>query len=126
VQPFARAWMQVGVVGLDGKKMAKSTGNLVLVDDLLRDHPAGAIRLMLLNRRWSEPWDFSTALLDEAAATLDSLTAAIDRRGGQSAVDAVRSALADDLDVPAALALALDAGGTAAELVLRLVAPQDH
>ena len=36
VAPFARAWMRAGVVGVDGVKMAKSTGNLVLIEDLLR------------------------------------------------------------------------------------------
>ena len=125
VAPFARAWMQVGVVGVEGRKMAKSTGNLVLVDDLLRDHPASAVRLMLLNRPWSQPWNFTPALLDEAAAVLAALTVAADRPGQPDGVAAVRAALARDLDVPTAIATALDAGGAAAALLLRLVAPAE-
>ena len=35
VTPFARAWMHVGVVQVDGEKMAKSAGNLVLVGDVV-------------------------------------------------------------------------------------------
>ena len=35
VAPFARATVHVGEVRIGGAKMAKSTGNLVLVDDLL-------------------------------------------------------------------------------------------
>ncbi len=41
VTPFSRAWLRAGTVGVDGAKMAKSTGNLVLVDDLLREHTGG-------------------------------------------------------------------------------------
>src|SRR3954469_17076291 len=53
VRPFARAWMHVGAVGVDGRKMAKSVGNLVLVADLLKEVPAAALRLLLLDRRWA-------------------------------------------------------------------------
>ena len=33
--------------------MAKSTGNLVLVSDLLAKHPAAALRLLLIDRPWA-------------------------------------------------------------------------
>jgi cysteinyl-tRNA synthetase len=125
VEPFARSWMRVGVVGVDGAKMAKSTGNLVLVDDLLRDHPASVIRVMLLNRPWAQPWNYTPSLLHEAAAVLDALAHAADRPGDPSGVAAVRAALARNLDVPAAIEAALGAGGAAATLVLRLIAPAE-
>ncbi len=41
VRPYARAWFHSGVVTIGGAKMAKSAGNLVLLDDLLAKHPAG-------------------------------------------------------------------------------------
>ena len=34
--PFARAYVHAGMVGLDGEKMSKSKGNLVLVSDAAR------------------------------------------------------------------------------------------
>ncbi len=125
VRPFARAWLRVGVVRLDGHKMAKSTGNLVLVHDLLRDHPASVVRLLLLNRSWAEPWDYEPKQLDEAAAVLDALRVAGDQPGSDGGITAVRTALARDLDVPAAVAAALDARGAAATLLLQLVAPAE-
>lgn len=125
VQPFARSWLRVGVVGVAGQKMAKSTGNLVLVDDLLREHPASVIRLMLLNRAWAQPWSYTPALLEEAAAVLNALTLAADRPGDGTGVTAVRAALARDLDVPTAIAAALAAEGPAAALLLRLLAPSE-
>ena len=39
VRPFARAWMHVGSVLVDGEKMAKSAGNLVYVQDVLDRFP---------------------------------------------------------------------------------------
>jgi len=103
--------------------MAKSTGNLVLVADLLRDHPPAAVRLLLLDRRWDAPWEHDAASLPGAAARLDRLHAAAGTPGGSPAgVEAVTAALVDDLDVPRALAVAEDAGGDAARLVVRTLA----
>lgn len=110
VTPFARARLNVGVVGVAGAKMAKSAGNLVLVSDLLRDYPAGAVRLLILDRRWDCDWDYDRTGLDDAAALLERLQAAAGRPdrgvvGAGAAVAAVRVALASNLDVPAASAL---------------------
>lgn len=123
VRPFARGWMQVGTVLVEGRKMAKSTGNLVLVSDLLTDHPAAALRLMLLDRPWSKSWNYDPAALSEAAARLDRLYAAAGRPdgGGTSADTAVTAALLDDLDVPRALAIAEDAGGTTTRSALGIL-----
>ena len=100
--------------------MAKSAGNLVLVKELLADHPAAAVRLLILDRRWHEDWDYDRASLDAAAARLERIAAAAGRPGrhpaghGDAAITAVRAALADDLDVPAALRIAETEGGPAA------------
>ncbi|HXZ69922.1 MAG TPA: class I tRNA ligase family protein, partial [Streptosporangiaceae bacterium] len=120
VTPFSRARLNAGVVQVAGAKMAKSTGNLVLVGDLLKDYPAAAVRLLILDRRWDQDWDFSPAGLDEAGAKLDRLRAAAGRPervaagSGEAAVTAMRAAIADDLDVPAALRVAENDGGQAA------------
>jgi cysteinyl-tRNA synthetase len=133
VRPYARAVFEVGVVSLDGAKMAKSTGNLVLVGDVLATHPAAALRLCLLDRPWAVGWDYSVAELDAATARLERLYRAAGRSsaggsGGSpprastggapqesaSAVAAISEALRDDLDVPSALAIAEEAGGVAA------------
>lgn len=120
VTPFARRRMHVGTVCIGGDKMAKSTGNLVLVRDLLAEHPGEVLRLALLNRPWAECWDYEPAMLAEAADTLSRLRAA----GGGAATGGrspVLAALLDDLDVPGAVELALDRGGDAARAVLDLL-----
>ena len=123
VSPFARARLQVGVVRVGGAKMAKSAGNLVLVRELLAGYPAAAVRLLILDRRWDEDWDYDRGRLEAAAARLERLQAAAGRTvpatpgAPDTAVTAIRAALASDLDVPAALAIAEDSGGQAARVL---------
>jgi len=116
--PFARAVLHVGEVRLDGAKMAKSTGNLVLVSDLLTRVRGPVLRLALLHRPVGEAWDFDEAGLGEAGDLLDRLHAAAGPPSGRvedpAGRAAVLDALLDGLDVRAAVATALETGGDAA------------
>jgi cysteinyl-tRNA synthetase len=124
VTPFARTVLHVGEVRREGRKMAKSTGNLTQVSDLLARHAGSVIRLGLLNRRWSEPWDCEEEVFAAAARTLQDLVeAAGDAPGdpGSEAAHRVVAVLAEELDVGSAVALALEEGGTTAAAVLDLL-----
>jgi len=112
VRPFARAWMHVGNVLMEGEKMAKSTGNLIYVHDVLDRYPPGALRLLILSRPWDEAWEFTEQGLERAAEELEALW-----RYGASAGDRdtaeqeVALTLLDNLDVARALDFAKAAGG---------------
>ena len=115
VVPFARSWLHVGTVQLDGQKMAKSTGNLVFVADLMARTSGPTVRTLLLDRHYAAAWDYSDAALEQAAARLDALRAAAGRpHGGSSGPQAVLDALVADLDVPRAMDVAIEDGGQAA------------
>jgi cysteinyl-tRNA synthetase len=118
VRPYARAWLHPGTVRIGGAKMAKSVGNLVLVRDLVEDHPAAAVRLMILDRPWSEDWDYSPALLGRAEKRLEDLYQAAGRTAaGLAAVPEISRLLATDLNVTAAIDVGIDEGGAAARSV---------
>jgi L-cysteine:1D-myo-inositol 2-amino-2-deoxy-alpha-D-glucopyranoside ligase len=109
---FAHAYVHSGMVGLDGEKMSKSLGNLVLVSKL-REQGVDpmAIRLALLSNRYRDDWSWTDELLASAEQQLDRWREAVRLEAGLSAADVisgVRTALNDDLDAPAALA-AIDA-----------------
>jgi L-cysteine:1D-myo-inositol 2-amino-2-deoxy-alpha-D-glucopyranoside ligase len=119
-EPFVRHWFHAPMVSYSGSKMSKSTGNLVFVSDLVEKWDAMAVRLALLDHVRHEAWDWHDDLVPAAGARLERWREAGDGEGG---LDEVRSALDDDLDLPAALAAvdrAAAAGrgvGTAADLL---------
>ena len=124
VRPFARAWMHIGIVRVRGEKMAKSARNLVLVSDLLRDHSPAALRMLLLRRGWSEPWDFDAAELGSVENDVERLfgaSARLDRGSAATSSEAVLAALRNDLDVRGALEIALDDGGSAARTLVEIL-----
>jgi cysteinyl-tRNA synthetase len=120
VRPYARAWLHAGTVTVGGVKMAKSVGNLVLVGDLLAGHTAAAVRLMILDRPWASDWEYSEAALGGAVARLADLYQAAGRAhaASVSAAAEIRRLLATDLDVPAALDVAIETGGAGARLLI--------
>lgn len=118
VRPYARAWLHAGTVRVGEAKMAKSTGNLVLVRDLVDDHPAAAVRLMILDRPWAADWDYSPALLDAAEKRLEHLYQAAGRTSSAPAAAAeIGRLLAADLNVTAAIDVGIEEGGAAARSV---------
>ena len=92
----------------------------MLVSDLLAEYPAGVIRLLILDRRWAQDWDYDHAGLEAAAARLERLAAAAgparpQRRRTRGRGGGCRQGRAHrDLDVQAALRIAEDEGGPAA------------
>jgi L-cysteine:1D-myo-inositol 2-amino-2-deoxy-alpha-D-glucopyranoside ligase len=105
--PFARAYVHQGMVGLDGEKMSKSKGNLVLVSkERLAGSDPMAIRLALLAHHYRTDWFWTSSDLLDAQERLDVWRGAVTRGSGPdgaAAVDAVRAALTNDLDTAAAL-----------------------
>lgn len=121
VRPFARAQLHVGEVRIDGQKMAKSTGNLVLVDDLLQGVAPAALRLHLLNRPCTSAWDFDRAELAGSQALLESLYAAAARPGAGGDPAAALEPLRTELDAAAAVRVALELGGEAARRLISVL-----
>jgi L-cysteine:1D-myo-inositol 2-amino-2-deoxy-alpha-D-glucopyranoside ligase len=108
-QPFARAYLHSGMVGLDGEKMSKSKGNLVFVSTLRASGvDPMAIRLALLAHHYREDWDWTDELLVSAQSRLSRWREAVRLDAGLNADEVlvqVRTALVHDLDAPAALAV---------------------
>ncbi len=105
--PFARHYVHTGMIGLQGEKMSKSRGNLVLVSKLRADGVEPVeIRMALLSGHYRDDRDWTSETLDEAAGRLARWRAALARETGpdaQSTLLAVRRRLADDLDTHGAL-----------------------
>ena len=105
--PFARSYVHTGMIALDGEKMSKSRGNLVLVRTLREAGVEGAaVRLALLAGPYRTDRKWTAGQLDAAVGRLRRWRAAVALPAGPDAgpvLDRVRDRLADDLDTPAAL-----------------------
>lgn len=64
--PFARYWMLVGSLTLDGIKMSKSLGNTMTIGDALKRWRPEAIRTFILSSHYTSPIDFSNEAVDGA------------------------------------------------------------
>ncbi|WP_281019487.1 MULTISPECIES: cysteine--tRNA ligase [unclassified Minwuia] len=112
-ETFARYWMHNAMLRVDGTKMSKSIGNVLLISALRAEWPGEVIRWLLISGHYRHPLDFAAAGLEQAQKTLDRLYGLLrdtaDAAGGVPADDdpdvaAVVQALSEDLNTPKALA----------------------
>lgn len=106
--PFARHWMHVAMVFMDGHKMSKSRGNLVFVDKLRTMHDPRAIRLGLIEHHYRVEWEWDDELMARNERRLSTWRSAASASDASLLSD-VRAALDDDLDTPRAVSLIDDA-----------------
>ncbi|MFS0396220.1 cysteine--1-D-myo-inosityl 2-amino-2-deoxy-alpha-D-glucopyranoside ligase [Corynebacterium striatum] len=117
VERMAQVYVHTGMIGLDGVKMSKSLGNLVFVHKLVEAGvDPSAIRLGVFAGHYRAERDWSDEVLEQANERLglwrDALRNPGSLEAAQELVDAIRGALASDLDTPAVLA-AVDAWASA-------------
>ena len=119
-RPFVRTWLHCAHLRMGGEKMAKSTGNIARVGELLDAGVAPrALRYVLIAVHYRQALEYSGTALDAAAAALDRLDTLLAALAGYGEprdddptlpelLDQSRSAfeagLDDDLNVSAALA----------------------
>lgn len=116
---FARVWLHNGFLAVEGEKMSKSIGNVLLVNDLLKDAPGEAIRFALLSSHYRQPFDWTQHGLEEATTTLTRFYTVADTATGAGKIDPeFMDALCDDLNTPLAFARlhALAKAGNGADL----------
>jgi len=110
---YARYWVHNGMVQVEGRKMAKSVGNVLLVKDLLEEHHPEVLRFVLLSAHYRQPLDWTADGVTQANTTLDRLYGML--RDGSDVEPAkpheddpdfnrFLEALADDLNTPKAFA----------------------
>ena len=104
---FASHYVHAGMIGLDGEKMSKSKGNLVLVSQLLLEGiDAMVIRTALLQHHYRSDHMWHNSELDQARLFLDELRLCLSRPDvapTDITIEVVISSLSEDLNTPAAL-----------------------
>ncbi len=108
--PFARYWLHNGMLTMDGRKMSKSLGNVVLLRELLTLHKPEVLRFLLLKAHYRQPLEWSDSTLAQSQATLDGWYGVLRDLADVFVeeiphIDAVDAAISDDINTPEALAI---------------------
>ncbi|WP_462322616.1 cysteine--tRNA ligase [Halochromatium sp.] len=107
--PYCRTWVHNSFVTVDGQKMSKSLGNVLLVRDLLDEAPGEAIRLALLSTHYRRPLDWTAQRLLAARQALTRYYESLAKVVHVTVLPEVTpdaellEALRNDLNVPGAL-----------------------
>jgi len=75
---YAKYWMHNGFVTIEGEKMSKSLGNIILVRDLIEDHHGEVIRLALLSSHYRQGLDWNEKIIHQAKKLLNKMYAILD------------------------------------------------
>tara|TARA_Y200000002_G_C22662193_1_gene656284 strand:+ start:41 stop:1414 length:1374 start_codon:yes stop_codon:yes gene_type:complete len=107
---YAKYWMHNGFVTIDGEKMSKSLGNIILVRDLAQDHHGEVIRLALLSSHYRQGLDWNEKIIHQAKKLLNKIYAILDDLKSVNIVESNSSntndisILLDDLNTPGIIA----------------------
>ncbi|MEO8539659.1 MAG: cysteine--tRNA ligase [bacterium] len=108
--PFCPWWLHNGMLQLDGVKMSKSLGNLVLARKLMEVFEPDHLRLYLLSNHLRKDANFHEGDMQKIAETYGNLKAAATSEAAGLAADpnspvlaAFREAMDNDFDAPGAI-----------------------
>ena len=72
-ESYAKYWMHNGFVTINGEKMAKSLGNIILVKDLAENFHGEVIRLALLSSHYRQGLDWNEKVIHQANKLINKL-----------------------------------------------------
>tara|TARA_Y100001933_G_C18844677_1_gene499115 strand:- start:177 stop:905 length:729 start_codon:yes stop_codon:yes gene_type:complete len=104
---FVKFWMHNGFVQIEGKKMSKSLGNFLTVNDLFEREISGdVIRFILLSSHYRQPLDWQNKRIKEVEGIINKWTNSTKEIAAENNFDSnFLSALYDDLNTPLAISV---------------------
>ena len=107
-ESYAKYWMHNGFVTIDGEKMSKSLGNIILVNELTQKYHGEVIRLALLSTHYRHALDWNDNLIHQAKKLLDKLYSLLnelnDVKESKEPDNDLIEILLDDLNTPGLMA----------------------
>ena len=107
-ESYAKYWMHNGFVTIDGEKMSKSLGNIILVNELTQKYHGEVIRLALLSTHYRQALDWNDNVIHQAKKLLDKLYSLLnelnDVEESKEPDNDLIEILLDDLNTPGLMA----------------------
>ena len=105
-EEYAKYWIHNGFVTINGEKMSKSLNNIILLNDLLKEHDGETIRLALLSSHYRKSLDWNDNLIKQSKVLLDKVYDLLDTSDDNpdGEIDkSITENLLNDLDTPKVL-----------------------
>lgn len=120
---LANVWMHNGMLNIDGEKMSKSLGNVLLAKDMIATLGANTVRWMMLSAHYRAPLNISDDVIEQAKTELSKATTVLRQIDVRAQLNGITmdeqkdtefyprflSAMEDDLNTPNAMAVVFDA-----------------
>ena len=105
---YCNYWFHNGIVLVNKKKMSKSLGNVILLEDLLKNNKSNSIRLALLSAHYRQPLNWSDSTLIESNNLIKKFSSLArsfvgDINKYENLDDEIIDILSDDLNTPEAI-----------------------
>jgi cysteinyl-tRNA synthetase len=107
---MAKYWIHNGMLLVNGQKMSKSLGNIISLDDILRQQDGEVVRYVMLSSHYQKTLDWTDELAASAKQSLNRLYGALKTGDSEAADEAdenhdnpVLDALCGNLNTPLAL-----------------------
>ncbi len=78
-KPFAKYWIHHGLLTIGGRKMSKSLGNFITIQDVLKKASPNALKLFFLQAHYGSPMDFTVEGLAKTGKAFEKIQTFIDR-----------------------------------------------
>lgn len=102
---MANVWMHNGFLQVEGKKMSKSDGNFITINELLQKWPGEVLRFNMLRTQYRQPIDWTEKSVQESWDVLAGWYAKASPVNAEPAMTGdVLEALLDDMNTPRAIA----------------------
>ena len=103
-QIYCNHWFHNGIVLVDKKKMSKSQGNVILLNQLLKDNDKAAIRAALLSAHYRQPLNWTSRTLVNASNLINKIRGSINigATTDEQVQTEIPEILSEDLNTPQA------------------------
>ncbi|WP_165780739.1 cysteine--tRNA ligase [Holospora curviuscula] len=105
IEQSVKYWIHNGMLMVEGQKMSKSLGNVLLLKDVLKQVSGSVVRWACLSSHYRHPLDWGSALLHQATQCVESVlrVLALPWDGTPHMDEDFLAYLCDDLNTPGAL-----------------------
>ena len=103
---LSKYWIHNGFISMNKEKMSKSVGNIILVNDILKNYTGEAIRLAMLTTHYKQPLNWNENILIQANKNLENFYDVIGDKKNFESIEPPKKffeALLNNLNTPEAL-----------------------